>query len=109
MDVILYSAKGSNSSERVEWVLNYKQITYQRIEVGNEALAGSYLNINPFGYVHCQWMARSSQSPWLLLSTLKKVATIGLCSGERAAKEPMFDEYASTLMPVFIHRKIEQS
>ena len=51
MDVILYSAKGSNSSERVEWVLNYKQITYQRIEVGNEALAGSYLNINPFGYV----------------------------------------------------------
>ncbi|MBG0759231.1 glutathione S-transferase [Vibrio cidicii] len=51
MDVILYSAKGSNSSERVEWVLHYKQIAYRRIEVSSEALAGSYLNINPFGYV----------------------------------------------------------
>ncbi|WP_284205768.1 glutathione S-transferase N-terminal domain-containing protein, partial [Aliivibrio sifiae] len=33
MDIILYSAIGSNSSERVEWALNYKSLPYKRIEV----------------------------------------------------------------------------
>ncbi|MGD1490659.1 glutathione S-transferase N-terminal domain-containing protein, partial [Vibrio harveyi] len=31
MEVSLYSAKGSNSAERVEWVLNFKGIDYERI------------------------------------------------------------------------------
>ncbi|MBD1567789.1 glutathione S-transferase N-terminal domain-containing protein, partial [Vibrio sp. S12_S33] len=31
MEVSLYGAKGSNSSERVEWVLNFKGIHYDRI------------------------------------------------------------------------------
>ncbi|KDM93120.1 glutathione S-transferase family protein [Photobacterium galatheae] len=53
MDVILYSATGSNSSERVEWVLNYKAVPYKRIEVAPEGLKTSYLQINPFGYVPC--------------------------------------------------------
>ena len=51
MNVILYGAQGSNSSERVEWTLNYKVIAYQRIEVTNAELHSSYLQINPFGYV----------------------------------------------------------
>lgn len=51
MEVVLYSANGSNSSERVEWALNYKEISYQRIEISSEELATSYLDINPFGYV----------------------------------------------------------
>lgn len=51
MEVLLYSAKGSNSSERVEWVLNFKRIAYDRIEVGSDELTTTYLNINPFGYV----------------------------------------------------------
>lgn len=49
----LYSAKGSNSSERVEWVLNYKSVPYSRIEVSNEELISSYMDINPYGYVPC--------------------------------------------------------
>ncbi|WP_428240169.1 glutathione S-transferase family protein [Gynuella sp.] len=53
MELKLYSAVGSNSSERVEWALNYKSIPYQRIEVSNKALVSSYLHINPFGYVPC--------------------------------------------------------
>ncbi|MCE9832734.1 glutathione S-transferase N-terminal domain-containing protein, partial [Vibrio diabolicus] len=32
MEVLLYSAQGSNSSERVEWVLNFKRIPYKRVE-----------------------------------------------------------------------------
>ncbi|MDK9737329.1 glutathione S-transferase N-terminal domain-containing protein [Vibrio sp. D404a] len=51
MDLVLYSAAGSNSSERVEWLLNYKGIAYQRVEVTSQALQTSYLSINPFGYV----------------------------------------------------------
>lgn len=51
MDIVLYSSKGSNSSERVEWVLNFKEISYQRVDVETDELATSYLNINPFGYV----------------------------------------------------------
>ncbi|MBY7732473.1 glutathione S-transferase N-terminal domain-containing protein [Vibrio splendidus] len=51
MEVLLYSAKGSNSSERVEWVLNFKRIHYDRIEVSSSELATTYLDINPFGYV----------------------------------------------------------
>ena len=50
MAILLYSAKGSNSSERVEWVLNFKQIAYDRIEVSSNELT-TYLDINPFGYV----------------------------------------------------------
>lgn len=51
MEVLLYSAKGSNSSERVEWVLNFKRIHYDIIEVSSGELTTTYLNINPFGYV----------------------------------------------------------
>ena len=49
--ITLYSARGSNSSQRVEWALNYKNIDYQRVEVLSEELTSSYLEINPFGYV----------------------------------------------------------
>jgi glutathione S-transferase len=51
MEIILYSAKGSNSSEKVEWALNYKRTQYQRIEVTNTELKSTYLKINHFGYV----------------------------------------------------------
>ncbi|WNJ95526.1 glutathione S-transferase N-terminal domain-containing protein [Vibrio ruber] len=51
MDILLYSAKGSNSSERVQWVLNFKGIPYQIVEVSSQALNSTYLTINPFGYV----------------------------------------------------------
>ncbi|HBC3370818.1 TPA: glutathione S-transferase family protein [Vibrio vulnificus] len=51
MEVSLYSAKGSNSAERVEWVLNFKGIDYERIEISSDELAKTYLDINPFGYV----------------------------------------------------------
>ncbi len=51
MEVSLYSAKGSNSAERVEWVLNFKVIDYERIEISSDELATTYLDINPFGYV----------------------------------------------------------
>lgn len=51
MKVMLYSAKGSNSSERVEWVLNFKRIPYDRIEISSDELTTTYLDINPFGYV----------------------------------------------------------
>jgi len=50
-ELILYSALGSNSSERVEWVLNFKAIPYQRVEVDGSELNASFLDINPFGYV----------------------------------------------------------
>ncbi|MGF1889680.1 glutathione S-transferase N-terminal domain-containing protein [Photobacterium profundum] len=51
MDIILYSAVGSNSSERVEWALNYKSLPYKRMEVPSNELSTTYLKINPFGYV----------------------------------------------------------
>lgn len=51
MEVMFYSAKGSNSAERVEWALNYKQIPYQRVEVTPEAMVSSYLKVNPIGFV----------------------------------------------------------
>ncbi|WHP63926.1 glutathione S-transferase family protein [Vibrio harveyi] len=51
MEVSLYRAKGSNSAERVEWVLNFKGIDYERIEISSDELATTYLDINPFGYV----------------------------------------------------------
>ncbi|EKO3509257.1 glutathione S-transferase N-terminal domain-containing protein [Vibrio fluvialis] len=51
MDIILYSAQGSNSSERVEWALKYKAIAYARVEVTGEQLTSTYLQINPLGYV----------------------------------------------------------
>ena len=51
MEVSLYSAKGSNSAERVEWVLNFKGIDYERIEISSDELATTYLDINPLGYV----------------------------------------------------------
>ncbi|MGI2938130.1 glutathione S-transferase family protein [Vibrio diabolicus] len=51
MEVLLYSAQGSNSSERVEWVLNFKRIPYKRVEVSSDELTTTYLDINPFGYV----------------------------------------------------------
>lgn len=51
LEIILYSAKGSNSSERVEWVLNFKAIVYQRREVSAWELTSTYLTLNPLGYV----------------------------------------------------------
>jgi len=51
MDITLYTAKGSNSSERVEWALDYKGIMYRRIEVEDAELKSAYLRINHFGYV----------------------------------------------------------
>ena len=51
MEIIIYSASGSNSSARVEWVLNYKEIEFKRIEVQNSELKTSYLNVNKYGYV----------------------------------------------------------
>ncbi|NVD07696.1 glutathione S-transferase family protein [Vibrio sp. JPW-9-11-11] len=51
MEIVLYSAQDSNSSRRVEWVLNYKALIYRRVEVDVSANNSSYLAINPFGYV----------------------------------------------------------
>ena len=51
MKILLYRAKGSNSSERVEWVLDYKKIPYQKIEISSNELSSSYQSINSFGYV----------------------------------------------------------
>ncbi|WP_432451903.1 MULTISPECIES: glutathione S-transferase family protein [unclassified Agarivorans] len=51
MEILLYSAKGSNSSQRVEWILNFKAIPHQKIELSANELATSYRAINPFGYV----------------------------------------------------------
>ncbi|MBD0788298.1 glutathione S-transferase N-terminal domain-containing protein [Vibrio sp. Y2-5] len=51
MEVVFYSAKGSNSAERVEWALNYKQIPYQRVDVTPEAMTSSFLKLNPIGFV----------------------------------------------------------
>ncbi|PIW15538.1 glutathione S-transferase [bacterium (Candidatus Blackallbacteria) CG17_big_fil_post_rev_8_21_14_2_50_48_46] len=45
----LYTAAG-NAAERVLWALNYKEISYQMIEI--ESLpVGAYARINPYGYV----------------------------------------------------------
>ncbi|MDX5595105.1 glutathione S-transferase family protein [Pseudovibrio sp. SPO723] len=52
MTISLYSALGSNSSERVEWVLSHKALEWERVEVSNEALKTTYRDqINPFGFV----------------------------------------------------------
>jgi maleylacetoacetate isomerase len=48
--MILYTAAHSNTADRVQWVLNYKQIPHQRMnaeELGRE----EYLQINPYGYI----------------------------------------------------------
>lgn len=47
----IYSAEGSNSGLRVEWVLQYKGLDYQRVEVTREALAQRYQSINPMQLV----------------------------------------------------------
>ncbi|MDO9478109.1 MAG: glutathione S-transferase N-terminal domain-containing protein [Pseudohongiella sp.] len=44
MELILYSADGSNCSQRVEWALRYKKIPY-KIQFENSA------SIGPYGYV----------------------------------------------------------
>jgi glutathione S-transferase len=41
MELILYSAEGSNSSQRVEWALKYKKIPYQ-IHLTNSLSFGAY-------------------------------------------------------------------
>ncbi|CAG9296484.1 glutathione S-transferase family protein [Celerinatantimonas diazotrophica] len=51
MTITLYTATGSNSSQRVEWTLNYKKIGYRRVDVSSHELATSYRAINSFGYV----------------------------------------------------------
>lgn len=44
MDIVLHSSSGSNSSERVEWVLRYKGIPYTKIDSLD-------LGLSPYGYV----------------------------------------------------------
>ncbi|MES3007293.1 MAG: glutathione S-transferase N-terminal domain-containing protein [Pseudomonadota bacterium] len=44
MELLFYSAHGSNSSQRVEWALKYKKIPY-RLHADEKASAG------PYGYV----------------------------------------------------------
>jgi len=46
MNIKLISAKGSNSSERVEWVLNFKNIVFEREECAEDP-GEDYLKINP--------------------------------------------------------------
>lgn len=50
-NISFYTADGSNSSQRVEWALRYKTITYNTIQVSANELKSSYLSINPYGYV----------------------------------------------------------
>lgn len=51
MHLKLYKAKGSNSSQRVEWLLNYKQVTYKAIDMTSESFDKVYHTINPFAFV----------------------------------------------------------
>ncbi len=51
MKIELHTAQGSNSGERIEWLLNYKGVNYQRYEVLSHQLTQDYLNINPLGLV----------------------------------------------------------
>jgi glutathione S-transferase len=44
MEIVLHSAPGSNSSDRVEWVLRYKEIPYEKIYSQD-------IRLNPYGYV----------------------------------------------------------
>lgn len=44
MEIVLYSSPGSNSSERVEWVLRYKGIAHKKVNSLDS-------KINPYGYV----------------------------------------------------------
>jgi len=41
MEIILYSAEGSNSSQRVEWALRYKKIPY-KVQSNNSKSFGAY-------------------------------------------------------------------
>ena len=48
--ITLYTAMRSNTAERVQWVLNYKNIPHRRLLV--ETLTQeAYTKINPYGYV----------------------------------------------------------
>lgn len=51
MTIVLYAAAGSNCSERIAWVLAYKGIPHEKVDVLDEELKSSYLAINPFGVV----------------------------------------------------------
>ncbi len=51
LEIIFYYSKGSNCSERVKWVLDYKQIEYQLIDADLHYGTREYLKINPFGRV----------------------------------------------------------
>lgn len=51
MEFILYSSTDSDRSRCVEWALNYKNIDYQRVEIGPDEQMSSYLRINPFAYL----------------------------------------------------------
>ncbi|WCE32413.1 glutathione S-transferase family protein [Vibrio sp. SCSIO 43137] len=50
-EIKLYSAQGSNCSERVEWLLNFKGLLYERVEVDDLQPGSHFRSINPFGYV----------------------------------------------------------
>ncbi|MFM2478599.1 glutathione S-transferase family protein [Celerinatantimonas sp. MCCC 1A17872] len=51
MEFILYSSTDSDRSRCVEWALNYKNIDYQRIEIGPDERMSTYLRVNPFAYL----------------------------------------------------------
>jgi len=51
MTITLYSAPGSNSAQRIIWILNYKQLSFLYLDATALIANGSYNAINPFGYV----------------------------------------------------------
>ena len=51
MDIKFYYSRGSNCSERVKWVLDHKQISYQQLDADELYGSEEYLKINPFGRV----------------------------------------------------------
>ncbi len=50
-EIEFYFSQGSNCSERVKWVLDYKQIEYKLIDADLHYGTEDYLKINPFGRV----------------------------------------------------------
>lgn len=46
----LYTSVSSNSSQRVEWALHYKNINYSKVEYEN-LVEGELLNVNPLGRI----------------------------------------------------------
>jgi len=49
--IAFYYSQGSNCSERVKWVLDYKQVNYDLLNADLFYGIEEYLKINPFGRV----------------------------------------------------------